>query len=182
VCVEHSLCSRQSRWIVRRYLVGLGRLRGLASSFTLVLILAGLTSGLLTLAGAAFLEQMAIIDAAAPWEQCVGFQVGSPHAANTHLHVANVGLERLYVRLDSNDLIGLGAPGPGSTGLLEPGISSDFVFRTPGPGATIELVSSVNNLHATVAILRDDGGTPESRSAFRCLPRIGAAGPLASSA
>jgi len=169
------------RWIAMSHdhVVRVGRRRWLTSSFTLALIVAGLTSGVLVLAAAAFLEKTAVVDAEDPWEQCVGFQVGSLHAADTHVHLANVGPERLQVRLRSfNDTNGLESPAIGYTPLLEPGASSHIVFRTPALGSTIELVSSVKNLHATVEIHRDDGAAPATRPAFLCLPRLGAASGL----
>src|SRR5205085_182631 len=98
----------------------------------------------------------------------IGFQVGSPHVATTHLHLDNGGRERIDVRLDYLDENGLDSPIQGNIPVLDPGVSLDFMFRTPALGAAVRLVSSAEGLHASVTIHRDDGEPAESRRAFLC--------------
>jgi hypothetical protein len=103
-----------------------------------------------------------------PWARCMGFQVGSPHAATAHLHLDNGGRERIDVRLNYLDENGLDSPIQGNISALDPGVLSDFMFRRPSLGATVRLVSSAKSLHASVTIHRDDGEPAESRRAFLC--------------
>src|SRR5688572_1515475 len=86
------------------------RCRVLSGGFILALILAGLTTGLLSVAAAALLEQASRLDATEPRDGCLGFQVGSAHAADTHIRLENVGPERIHVGLDYFDDTGLDPP------------------------------------------------------------------------
>lgn len=141
--------------------------RRVLNSFSLGLILAGLTTGVLTLVGGTYLERAAAV-ADDPWDRCMGFQVGAPYAATAHLHLDNGGRERINVRLDYLDENGLASPIQSGIPALDPGVSSDLMFRTPALGAAVRLVSSATGLHASVTIHRDDGEPAESRRAFLC--------------
>jgi hypothetical protein len=145
------------------------------SSFTLGLLFAGLMHGLLALAGAALIGSSAIredpVVGEDPSLSCTAFQVGSPFAADTQLHLENAGRERISVRLDFVDHEGRSAQTVGYNPVLEPSASSVFVFRAPPLGAAIKLISPGGNLHASVAIVRDDGAPPELRTASGCLTR-----------
>jgi len=142
--------------------------RRVLNNLSLGLILAGLTTGVLTLVGGTYLERAAVV-ADNPWDRCIGFQVGGPHAATTHLHLDNGGRERIDVRFDYLDENGLDSPIQGDIPALDQGVSSDLMFRTPALGAAVRLVSSAKGLRASMTIHRDDGEPAESRRAFLCL-------------
>jgi hypothetical protein len=143
--------------------------RVLPSSFVLQLILGGVMTGLLTLAGAALIEPNPALDPA-PSLSCTAFQVGSPHPANTRIQLDNAGPERAGVRLDFVDQDGLYSQTVGYNPILNPSTSSEFVFRTPPLGAAVKLSSSGGSLHSRTEILRDDGAPPEIRTASPYLP------------
>jgi hypothetical protein len=151
------------------------RHRMLPGNFTLGLLFAGLMTGLLALAGAALLEHRVIGTGAAAGEElslsCAEFQVGSPHAAATHLSLKNAGPASTSVRLDVVGHTGVSSQAIGYSPILPPWGSGDFVFRTPALGATITLTSSGRDLQASAEILRDDGAPPEIRQAIGCLAR-----------
>jgi hypothetical protein len=140
----------------------------LPSSFTLALILAGLTTGLLTLAGATLLERTSAIDTE-PWPGCVAMQIGSMNAARTRIHLANVGAESIRVRFDwVDDYGGLKLPTADYSRSIDPWTSADILIKAPGPGAVVKVNSSRTNLHASAEVQRDDGGSVESRHAYLC--------------
>jgi hypothetical protein len=142
------------------------RPRWLPGTFTLGLLLAGLTTGLLTLGGAAVIGDPAVGEDRSP--SCTALHVGSRHAADTHLHLENAGPERTAVRLDFVDHDGRDYQAVGYSPILEPWASGDFVFRTPALGAAVTLSSSGTDLRASAEILRDDGAAPEIRTAGSC--------------
>jgi hypothetical protein len=154
--------------MARDQVVPSGPRRVLSSSFTLALLGAGLMTSLLTLAGGALIEETPAVEER-PSLGCSAFQVGSPHAANTHVHLENGGPERIHVQLYFVDHDGRNSQTIGYNPILEPWASSDFMFRTPALGAAVELISSGRNLHARTEIRRDDGASPESRKAIGCL-------------
>jgi hypothetical protein len=132
-----------------------------------------LTSGLLTLAGAALIEPNPAIDPA-PSLSCTAFQVGSPHAANTRIQLYNAGPERAGVRLDFVDDDGRDSQTVGYNPILDPSTSSEFVFRTPPRGAAVKLSWSSRTMHASTEILRDDGPPLRSARPARVCRAIGA--------
>ena len=148
-----------------------GRHRLLPSSFTLALFLAGLATGLLTLAAATWLEPASAIEKDA-WPGCVALQIGSMNAAVTHIHLKNVGTETVRIRFAwVDDYGGIKLPIVDLIHDIDSGTSADIPFRAPGPGAIVEITSSLTNLHASAEVHRDDGGLLESRHAFLCLGR-----------
>ena len=154
--------------MARRRMVRLGR-RVLRSSFSLALILAGLTTGLLSLAGAALLEPpLAIVED--PWPGCAYLQAGSLNPGTTHIHLDNAGPETARLRFDwVDDYGGLELLAIDHSRSSDPWASSEILFRAPSVGAIFRISSSVTNLHASATIHRDDGGDLESRRAFLCL-------------
>jgi hypothetical protein len=149
------------------------RCRWLPISFALGLILAGLMTGLLTLAGAALMGDPAI--GAGASLSCTGFTVGGEHEADVHLHLENAGPERTGVRLDffDDDGLAMTVPPIGGHPILGPWASVDLVFRSPAHGGGVELTSSGRDLRASAVIRRDDGAPPQVRKAIRCLASDG---------
>jgi len=132
--------------------------------FALGLIFAALMTGLFTLGGAALLEHRVLGEGAVAGEDpplsCTAFQVGSPHAADTHIHLKNAGPESISVRLDFVDDSGLGSWAATAGRHLEPWASHEVAFRTPALGAAVKLTSPGWDLRAGAEIRRDDGGPP----------------------
>jgi hypothetical protein len=133
----------------------------------LELLAGGLLTGFLTLAGAALIEVRPATETE-PSPNCTAFRVGSPRPANTHIHLQNVGPERMYVRLDFVDHDGRDAQTIGYNPILNPSESGDFVFRTPALGAAVKLASSERSLQASVEIHYEDDIPPEVRKAIPC--------------
>jgi hypothetical protein len=147
------------------------RRRWLSSSFTLGLILAGLTTGLLALTGAALIGDPVTGGGAS--QRCTAFTIGGRHEADVHLHLENAGPERTGVRLDffDDDDVAMKVSPIGGHPTLAPWASVDLVFRSPASGGGVELTSSGRDLRASAEIRRDDGGPPDIRKAIRCLTR-----------
>jgi hypothetical protein len=147
----------------------------LSGSFALGLIVAGLMTGLLTLSGAALLERRATGEGAAPGKElslsCTTFQVGSLHAAATHLHLENAGPESTSVLLNFVDDSGHGSWAASTSRHMDPWASNEVVFRTPALGAAVNLIASGRDLQTGAEIRRDDGALPEVRQATPCLAR-----------
>jgi hypothetical protein len=102
-------------------------------------------------------------------DYCIGVQVGSSDAADTHLYIQNRGLGTAQVRFDWRlEYSTVLAPPDARLGLA-PGEAETIVFRAPELGAAVRLRSSVPNLYANAVIHRDDGADPETRDAFLCL-------------
>ena len=139
----------------------------LPSCLGLDLLLGGVMTGLLALAGATLLEASRPIDIESS-PTCIAFQVGSPRAASTHVHVHNDGSERIYVRLDFVDHNGQDAQPIGYNPILQPSESSEFAFTTPALGAAVKLIASGRGLQAGVQIHYDDSPSPEIRRAIGC--------------
>jgi hypothetical protein len=136
------------------------------------LLVAGLTTGLLTLAGAALIGASPANDPGAALS-CTAFEVGSPRAASTHIYLYNAGSERAGARLDFVDHEGRDSQAIGYTPILDPSESSEFVFRTPALGATVKLATPGRNLQARVELHFEDGAVPEIRTPIQCLPGAG---------
>jgi hypothetical protein len=141
--------------------------RALLSRLGLELLAGGLLTGFLTLAGAALIEVRPATDTE-PAPNCTAFRVGSPRTANTHIHLQNVGPERMYVRLDFIDHDGRDAQTIGYNPILNPSESGDFVFSTPALGAAVKLTSSGRSLQASTEIRFEDDTLPEVRKAIPC--------------
>jgi hypothetical protein len=102
-------------------------------------------------------------------DYCIGLQVGSSDAADTHLYIQNRGLGAAQIRFDwGNQYSTVLAPPDARLGLA-PGGAETIVFRAPQLGAELRLRSSVPNLYANAVIHRDDGTDPETRDAILCL-------------
>jgi hypothetical protein len=144
--------------------------RVLPSRLGLELLLGGLITGLLTLAGAALIDARPVIDPG-PAVRCTAFQVGSPHAANTRIQLYNAGPTHMRVRLDFVDYDGLDSQDIGYNSTLDSAEYREFVFRTPALGAAVELVSWGGDVTASAEILRDDRAPAEVRTPASCPPR-----------
>jgi hypothetical protein len=131
------------------------------------LLLGGVMTGLLALTGAALIEASRPFDVESS-PRCIAYQVGSPRAASTHVHVHNDGPERIYVRLDFVDHNGQAAQPLGYNPILQPSESGEFVFTTPALGAAVKLISSGRGLRAGVQIHYEDSTSPEIRRAIGC--------------
>jgi hypothetical protein len=144
--------------------------RLLPGSFGLALILTGLATSLLTLAGAALIgENRDLLTREEPGPSCTAFQVGSPFAANTELHLENVGLVTASVRFDFvDDFGGQGSWAIGYGHSMAPGASFDVLFRTPALGTVVMLSSSGGDLRTSTHIVRDDGTPIENRGPVQC--------------
>jgi hypothetical protein len=145
------------------------------SSATLGLLLAGLATGLLALAGAALLEGPPIGRNPATEINlslgCTAFHVGSAYAGNMHIQLENAGPGSTSVHFDFVDRHGLN-PWAGSYGRnLAPWASEEVVFKAPALGAAVQIASSGRDLHASAELLRDDGAPPETRQEGPCLGR-----------
>ena len=141
--------------------------RVLPGRLGLDLLFGGVMTGLLALAGAALIEASRPLDSESS-PSCIAFQIGSPRAASTHVHVHNDGSERIYVRLDFVDHNGQDAQTIGYNPILQPSESGEFVFTTPALGAAVKLIASGRGLQAGVQIHYEDSTSPEIRRAIGC--------------
>jgi hypothetical protein len=143
-----------------------GRL--LPGSFTLALLLTGLTTSLLTLAGASLIGGDVVLRED-PARSCTVFQIGSQDAAITRIHLENVGEERTSVDFHVEHESGTNPWLVGYSRSLAPLASIEVVFTTPPLGATLALVSSGRDLRLNTEIVRGGGTPPEIREPVRCL-------------
>jgi hypothetical protein len=137
------------------------------SRLGLELLVGGLITGLLVLAGGALIEASPGIDSGSS-STCIAFQVGSARFANTYIHLQNDGPERINVRLDFVDHDGRAAQTIGYNPILNPSESGEFVFRTPALGATVRLTSSGSSLLTNTEIRYDDDTPLEVRKPIAC--------------
>jgi hypothetical protein len=155
-----------------------GRRRWRPSSWLLVLLGSGLTTGLLTLAAGLGAERLGRQDQTpedAPPGACLMVWVGSPAAAETHLRLANAGPEPRTVRLDLGfyqrpdpwaEIARQGSP-PWAVQPLDPGQASEVVFQTPRY-AMMVVTSSGTGLHASAEVRPDDGSPAEPHPEVPC--------------
>ena len=140
----------------------------LPGSFALALILTGLTTSLLTLAGAVLIGGGVVLRED-PSRSCTAFQIGSQDVASTRIHLENVGAERTTVDFHVENDSGTNPWLAGYSRSLAPLASIEVVFRTPPPGASVALVSSGRDLRANAEIVRGGGIPPENREPVQCL-------------
>ena len=132
------------------------------------MMLSSLIMVLLTLAGAALIEESSA-RSDVPTPSCLVFEVGSQRPAMTHIHLENHGQSSIGVRLDYVDDTGVILGGNVASRSMAPQSSDDIAFRTPALGTAVKVMSTDAGLYAATAIVHDDDAPAEICQAVACI-------------
>lgn len=118
------------------------------------MLLSSLIMVLLPLEGAVLIEETST-GSNVSTRTCLTFQVGSPRAGTTRIHLENRGPNDINVRIDKVDDTGVIPGGTVLNRSMGPWTVEDVAFRTPVLGTAVKVVSTRANLYAATHILFD---------------------------
>jgi hypothetical protein len=133
------------------------------------LVVAGVLTGLLPVAGARLLESAPIM-VTEEWKGCQAFPVKGEPGDSTHIRLENPRPETIRVHvalIQGEEWI---APNRSLT--IAPGADADLEFSTSAAGGMIQLRSSVKDVHASAELHHASGAASEVHYAYLCLDQF----------
>jgi hypothetical protein len=147
------------------------RRAGWSGGFATSFVIAGVMSGLLSLAGAKLLET-APPTVPEQWQGCLAFPVQGEPGDDYHIRVENTGPEP--VRLHATWLSNRDGGQPDLSQSLDvaPWGHAEVWLSPPAPEGLIHLWSSVKNLYTSTEVYHASGTAPDTRYASLCLDQF----------